>query len=50
MRLRYVCLAALILVFAVILAAQTNSNPQSSTAPQAAKPEVKKVPPTYPDP
>ncbi len=50
MRLRYVCLAALILVFAVILAAQTNPNPRSSTAPQAAKPEVKKVPPTYTDP
>lgn len=50
MRLRYVCLAALLLVFSVMLAAQATSNPQSSAAPQAAKPEVKKVPPAYTDP
>ena len=50
MRLRYVCLAALVLVFTVILAAQTNPNPQSSASPKAAKPEVKKVPAAYTDP
>ncbi len=37
MRLRYVCLAVLVLVFSVTLAAQTNPNPQSSAAPQASQ-------------
>ena len=50
MRLRYVCLAALLLVLAVMLAAQTTPNSQSSASPQAAKPEVKKVPAVYTDP
>jgi len=50
MGLRYVCLAGLVLVFTVILAAQTNPNPQSSASSQATKPEVKRVPPTYTDP
>ena len=50
MRLRYVCLAALVLMFSVILAAQTTPNSQSSASPQAAKPEVKKVPAPYTDP
>ncbi len=51
MRLRYVCLAALVLVFWVTLAAQTTSNSQSSAAsPPASKPEIKKVAPPYTDP
>ena len=50
MRSRYVCLAALVLVLAVMLAAQTTPNPQSSASPQAAKPEIKKVPAAYTDP
>jgi mono/diheme cytochrome c family protein len=49
MRLRYVCLAALAIVFSVILAAQTTPS-SSSASPQAAKPEVKKVPAGYTDP
>src|SRR5271165_201539 len=50
MRLLNVCLAVLVLVFSVTLAAQTTSNSQSSTSPQASKPEVKKVAPGYTDP
>jgi mono/diheme cytochrome c family protein len=50
MRLRYVCLAALVLVLSVILAAQTTPNSQSSASPQATKPEIKKVPAAYTDP
>src|SRR5271165_2875114 len=50
MRLLNVCLAVLILVFSVTLTAQTASNPQSSASPQASKPEVKKVAPTYTSP
>jgi len=50
MRLLNVCLAVLVLVFSVTLAAQTTSNSQSSTSPQASKPEVKKVAPPYTDP
>src|SRR5271157_5542972 len=51
MRLRYVCLAAaLVLVFSVSLAAQTTSNSQSGASSQASKPEVKKVAPTYTNP
>ena len=50
MRLRYVCVAALVLVFAAILAAQTTPSPQSAGSPRAAKPEIKKVPAAYTDP
>ena len=50
MRLRYICLAALVTVFTVTLSAQTNPTPQSSASPQATKPEIKKVPPIYTDP
>lgn len=50
MRVLNVCLAVLVLVFSVTLAAQTTSNSQSSAAPQASKPEVKKVAPAYTDP
>ena len=50
MRLLNVCLAVLVLVFSVTLAAQTTSNSQSSASPQASKPEVKKVAPPYTDP
>jgi len=47
MRIRYVCLAAVIVAFSVMLAAQTTS--QSSASPPT-KPEVKKVPAAYTDP
>jgi len=50
MRLLNVCLAVLVLMFSVTLAAQTTSNSQSSASPQAGKPEVKKVAPPYTDP
>jgi mono/diheme cytochrome c family protein len=50
MRLRYGCLVALVLVFSVVLAAQTATSPQSSASSQATKPEVKKVPAAYTDP
>ena len=50
MRLLNVCLAGLVIVFSVTLAAQTSSNSQSSAPPQATKPEVKKVAPAYTDP
>jgi mono/diheme cytochrome c family protein len=51
MRLSYVCLAAaLVLVFSVLPTAQTTPSSQSSASPQAAKPEVKKVPAAYTDP
>jgi len=50
MRLLNVCLAVLVLVFSVTVAAQTTSSSQSSASPQASKPEVKKVPPPYTDP
>src|SRR5208337_4610970 len=50
MRLLNVCLAVMVLVFSITLAAQTNSNSQSSASPQATKPEVKKVAPPYTDP
>jgi len=50
MRLLNVCLAVLVLVFSITLAAQTNSNSQSSASPQATKPEVKKVAPPNTDP
>jgi mono/diheme cytochrome c family protein len=51
MRLRYACLAAaMALVFLVLPAAQTTPNSPSSASPQAAKPEVKKVPAPYIDP
>ncbi len=50
MRLRYVCLAALVLVFAFTLAAQTTSNSQSPASPQATKPQVQKVPAAYTNP
>jgi len=47
MRVRYVCLAGLVLAFSTILAAQA---PQSPSSPQAGTPEVKKVPAAYTDP
>jgi mono/diheme cytochrome c family protein len=51
MRLRYVCLAAaLVLLFSALLVAQTTSNSQSAASPQATKPEVRKVPVSYTDP
>ena len=50
MRLLKVCLAGLVIVFSVTLAAQTTSNSQSPASPQAAKPEVKKVAPAYTNP
>jgi mono/diheme cytochrome c family protein len=51
MRLRYVCLAAaLVLVSSVLLPAQTNPSSQSAASPQATKPEVRKVPAPYTDP
>jgi mono/diheme cytochrome c family protein len=50
MRFLNVCLAVLVLVFSVTLAAQTSSTSQSSALPQASKPEVKKVAPAYTNP
>jgi mono/diheme cytochrome c family protein len=50
MRLLNVCLAVLVLVFSLTLAAQTASNSQSSASSQATKPEVQKVAPTYTNP
>lgn len=50
MRLRYVCLAALVLSFSVVLAAQTAASSAPSASSQAAKPEVKKVAAGYTDP
>jgi mono/diheme cytochrome c family protein len=50
MRLLKVCLASLVIVLSVTLAAQTSSNSQPSAAPQASKPEVKKVAPAYTNP
>ena len=50
MRLRDMCLAALVLVFSVVLAARTMPGPQSAGSPQTTKPEVKKVPAAYTDP
>jgi mono/diheme cytochrome c family protein len=50
MRLLKVCLTSLVIVLSVTLAAQTSSNSQSSTPPQAGKPEVKKVAPAYTSP
>jgi mono/diheme cytochrome c family protein len=50
MRLLNVCLAVLVLVFSVTLAAQTASNSQSPASSQASKPAVQKVAPTYTDP
>ena len=50
MRILNVCLAVLVLVFSLTVAAQTTANPQSSASPQASKPEVKKVAPAYTDP
>jgi mono/diheme cytochrome c family protein len=38
------------MVFSVILAAQATSGAQSAGSPQAAKPEIKKVPAAYTDP
>jgi len=49
MRLVNVCLAVLVMVFSLTLAAQTASS-QSSASPQATKPEVKKVAPAYTNP
>jgi len=49
MRVCYVCLIAVALVFSVVLAAQTAANPQAAS-PQAAKPPVKKVGAGYTDP
>jgi mono/diheme cytochrome c family protein len=49
MRLLNVCLALLVLMFSLTVAAQTTANSQSSAA-QATKPEVKKVAPAYTDP
>jgi mono/diheme cytochrome c family protein len=48
MSLRHVCLAVLVLAGSVMLAAQAAT--PSSGSPQAAKPEVKKVPAAYTDP
>ena len=48
MRLLNVCLAVLVFMFSLTVAAQTTSNSQSSA--QATKPEVKKVAPAYTDP
>jgi len=45
---RYVCLAAVVLAFSLVLAAQTT--PQSSTSQPAATTEVKKVRAPYTDP
>jgi len=48
MRLINVCLAVLVIVFSVTVAAQTSSNSQSAASPQAT--QVKKVAPAYTDP
>src|SRR5215469_15659545 len=45
---RYVCLAALVLMFSVALAAQTASQPSGPQQP--ATPQVKKVPAPYTEP
>lgn len=50
MRLRYVCLAGFLLVFASLAVAQTTPGSQSSATPQAAGTQVKKVAPAYTDP
>src|SRR5208282_427623 len=50
MRLLKVCLAGLVIVLSVTLAAQTSSNSQSSASPQAGNPQVKKVAPSYTNP
>jgi mono/diheme cytochrome c family protein len=50
MRSLNVCLAVLVFMFSLTVAAQTTANSQSSPSPQASKPEVRKVAPAYTDP